>query len=44
MVRFYASAQLADTWQMILGVVLIAIILFAPTASSACGASTRREG
>lgn len=30
-VRFYASAQLADAWQLILGVVLIAIILFVPT-------------
>jgi branched-chain amino acid transport system permease protein len=29
-VRFYASAQLADAWQMILGAVLIAIILLAP--------------
>jgi ABC-type branched-subunit amino acid transport system permease subunit len=29
-VRFYASAQLADAWQMILGIVLIAIILLAP--------------
>jgi branched-chain amino acid transport system permease protein len=29
-VRFYASAQLADAWQMILGGVLIAIILLAP--------------
>ncbi|HZB38508.1 MAG TPA: branched-chain amino acid ABC transporter permease [Beijerinckiaceae bacterium] len=29
-VRFYASAQLADAWQMILGFVLIAIILLAP--------------
>ncbi len=30
LVRFYASAQLANSWQLILGVVLIAIILFAP--------------
>jgi branched-chain amino acid transport system permease protein len=30
-VRFYASAQLADAWQLILGIVLIAIILFAPS-------------
>ena len=29
-VRFYASAQLADAWQLILGVVLIVIILYAP--------------
>ena len=29
-VRFYASARLADAWQMILGAVLIAIILLAP--------------
>jgi ABC-type branched-subunit amino acid transport system permease subunit len=30
LVRFYASAQLANSWQLILGVVLIVIILFAP--------------
>ena len=30
LVRFYASAKLANTWQLILGLVLIAIILFAP--------------
>jgi branched-chain amino acid transport system permease protein len=29
-VRFYAAAHLADSWQLILGVVLIAIILYAP--------------
>ena len=29
-VRFYAAAKLADAWQLILGVVLIVIILFAP--------------
>lgn len=29
-VRFFASATLANTWQLILGVVLIVIILFAP--------------
>jgi branched-chain amino acid transport system permease protein len=29
-VRFYAAAQLADAWQLILGVVLIVIILYAP--------------
>ncbi len=29
-VRFYASAQLANAWQLILGSVLIAIILLAP--------------
>ncbi|OQW58638.1 MAG: branched-chain amino acid ABC transporter permease [Proteobacteria bacterium SG_bin9] len=29
-VRFYASAKLANSWQLILGLVLIAIILFAP--------------
>lgn len=29
-VRFYAAAQLADSWQLILGVVLIVIILCAP--------------
>jgi branched-chain amino acid transport system permease protein len=30
LVRFYAAAQLADAWQLILGVVLIVIILYAP--------------
>lgn len=30
-VRYYASAQLANAWQLILGVVLIAIILYAPS-------------
>lgn len=30
-VRFYASAQIADAWQLILGVVLIVIILFTPS-------------
>jgi ABC-type branched-subunit amino acid transport system permease subunit len=29
-VRFYAAAHLANAWQLILGVVLIVIILFAP--------------
>jgi branched-chain amino acid transport system permease protein len=29
-VRFYAAAYLADSWQLILGVVLIVIILYAP--------------
>jgi ABC-type branched-subunit amino acid transport system permease subunit len=29
-VRFFAAAKLADTWQLILGVVLIVIIMFAP--------------
>lgn len=29
-VRFYAAAHLADSWQLILGVVLIVIILYAP--------------
>jgi ABC-type branched-subunit amino acid transport system permease subunit len=29
-VRFYAAAHLADTWQLILGAVLIVIILYAP--------------
>lgn len=29
-VRFYAAANLADSWQLILGVVLIVIILYAP--------------
>ena len=30
LVRFYAAAQLADAWQLILGAVLIVIILYAP--------------
>jgi branched-chain amino acid transport system permease protein len=30
-VRFYAAAHLADSWQLILGVVLIVIILYAPS-------------
>jgi ABC-type branched-subunit amino acid transport system permease subunit len=30
LVRFYAAAQLADAWQLILGMVLIVIILYAP--------------
>jgi branched-chain amino acid transport system permease protein len=30
LVRFYAAAQLADAWQLILGLVLIVIILYAP--------------
>jgi branched-chain amino acid transport system permease protein len=30
-VRFYAAAHLANAWQLILGVVLIVIILFAPS-------------
>lgn len=30
-VRFYAAAQLANAWQLILGVVLIVIILYAPS-------------
>ena len=29
-VRFFASAQLANAWQLILGIVLIVIIMFAP--------------
>lgn len=29
-VRFYAAAKLADSWQLILGVVLIVIIMYAP--------------
>jgi branched-chain amino acid transport system permease protein len=29
-VRFYAAAYLVDSWQLILGVVLIVIILYAP--------------
>jgi branched-chain amino acid transport system permease protein len=30
-VRFYAAAHLADSWQLILGIVLIVIILYAPS-------------
>lgn len=30
LVRLYAAANLADAWQMILGAVLLAVILFAP--------------
>ncbi len=30
LVRFYAAAKLADAWQLILGLVLIVIILYAP--------------
>lgn len=30
-VRFYAAAHLADAWQLILGIVLIVIILYAPS-------------
>jgi branched-chain amino acid transport system permease protein len=30
LVRVYAAAQVADAWQMILGAVLLAVILFAP--------------
>ena len=41
-VRFYASAQLADAWQMILGGVLIAIILLAP--AGLIGIVRRRGG
>ena len=41
-VRFYASAQLADAWQMILGGVLIAIILLAP--AGLIGIIRRRGG
>jgi branched-chain amino acid transport system permease protein len=41
-VRFYASAQLADAWQMILGGVLIAIILLAP--AGLIGILRRRGG
>jgi len=31
LVRFYAAAKLADAWQLILGLVLIVIILYAPS-------------
>ncbi len=46
LVRFYASAQLANSWQLILGVVLIVIILFAPNGLIGLVATrrTRREG
>ncbi len=30
-VRFLAAAKLANAWQLILGVVLIVIIMFAPS-------------
>jgi branched-chain amino acid transport system permease protein len=30
-VRFYAAAQLANAWQLILGLVVIVIILYAPS-------------
>jgi branched-chain amino acid transport system permease protein len=43
-VRFYASAQLADAWQMILGAVLIAIILLAPAGLIGLLRRRRREG
>ena len=39
-VRFYAAAHLADAWQLILGVVLIVIILYAPPDRAA---ATRRS-
>lgn len=30
-VRFFAAAKLADTWQLILGIVLIIVIMYAPS-------------
>jgi ABC-type branched-subunit amino acid transport system permease subunit len=43
LVRFYASAQVADAWQLILGVVLIVIILFTPTGLIGLMRGERRE-
>jgi ABC-type branched-subunit amino acid transport system permease subunit len=43
-VRFYASAQLADAWQMILGGVLIAVILLAPAGLIGLLRRRRLEG
>lgn len=41
-VRFFAAAQLANAWQLILGLVLIAIILFAP--GGLIGIGDRKSG
>jgi branched-chain amino acid transport system permease protein len=44
-VRFFAAAQLANAWQLILGVVLIVIILFAPGGLIGIGArGTQAKG
>lgn len=43
-VRFYASATLANAWQLILGVVLIAIILYVPNGLIGLGARRRAAG
>lgn len=40
-VRFFAAAQLANAWQLVLGVVLIVIIMFAP--GGVIGLLTRRR-
>lgn len=44
-VRFFAAAKLANAWQLILGVVLIVIILFAPNGLiGLMSRKTKREG
>jgi ABC-type branched-subunit amino acid transport system permease subunit len=43
-VRFYAAAQLADAWQLILGGVLIVIILYAPNGLIGLRQRTKRQG
>jgi branched-chain amino acid transport system permease protein len=43
-VRFYAAAHLADSWQLILGVVLIVIILYAPNGLVGLRQRARKEG
>jgi ABC-type branched-subunit amino acid transport system permease subunit len=42
-VRFYAAAHLADSWQLILGVVLIVIILYAPNGLVGLRQRSRQE-
>jgi ABC-type branched-subunit amino acid transport system permease subunit len=41
-VRFYAAAHLANAWQLILGVVLIVIILYAPSGLIGLGQRGKR--
>ena len=43
-VRFYAAAHLADSWQLILGVVLIVIILYAPNGLIGLRQRRAKEG
>lgn len=43
-VRYFAAAQLANTWQLILGTVLIVIILFAPGGLIGIGARRSERG